>query len=147
MSFLWNQIINTIYPNEENEFVAPNHSKKGDYNVNLSLSNWKWNFNSKNFKKSYFFAETKASISFIPMRRLCFWCRITKKKEIILWICVYPTEKWTLIPIMVERDVFFWNQRLHIIYPNEENILMVPNHERKGDYYVNWHLSKSTNKY
>ena len=25
MFFFWNQSINNIYPNEENEFVAPNH--------------------------------------------------------------------------------------------------------------------------
>ena len=30
---------------------------------------------------------------------------------------------------MVESEV--------IIYPNEENVFVVPNHEKKGDYYVN----------
>ena len=54
-----------------------------------------------------------------------------------MWIRVYPIEKQNLILIMVERDVFFCNQRLNIIYPNEGNVLMVPNHERTGDYYVN----------
>ena len=36
--FLWNQSINVIYPNEENEFMIHNHAKKGDYYVNLCLS-------------------------------------------------------------------------------------------------------------
>ena len=127
--------------------MVPNPEWKEDYYVNPSLSNWKSKFNSKNFKKSYFSYETKATISFIPMRRMCFWCLITKRKEFIMWIRVYQIEKWTLILKMVERDVFFWNQRLNIIYPNEENVLMVPNHKRKGDYYVNLCLSKSMNEH
>ena len=64
-----------------------------------------------------------------------------------MWIRVYPTEKLTLFLKMVEKEVFFWNQRLNIIYPNEENVLMVPNHERKGDYYVNLCLSELMNEY
>ena len=73
------------------------------------------------------------------------WCLITKRKEIIMWIHVYPIGKVTLILKMVEREVFFWNQRLNVIYPNEENVLMVLNQERKGDYYVNQCLSKLMN--
>ena len=33
-----------IYPNEENEFLAPNHEKKGDYYVYLCLSQLTMNF-------------------------------------------------------------------------------------------------------
>ena len=36
--FLWNQSINVIYPNKKNEFMVPHHEKKGDYYVNLYLS-------------------------------------------------------------------------------------------------------------
>ena len=46
------------------------------------------NFKSKNGKKRCFSYETKASISFIPMRRMRLWCLITKRKEIILWMYV-----------------------------------------------------------
>ena len=66
-----------------------------------------------------------------------------KKKEIILWIYVYPIEKQTLILKMVEGDVFFWNQRLNIINPKGGNAFMMPYHEKKGDYYANPCLSKS----
>ena len=46
------------------------------------------NFKSKNGKKRRFSFETKASLSFITMMRTCLWCLVTKRKEIILWICV-----------------------------------------------------------
>ena len=54
--------------------------------------NWKANFNSKNNRNRSFSYETKASISFIPMRRMCLWCPVMKRKEIIMWIWVYPIE-------------------------------------------------------
>ena len=110
----------------------------------IRFYNWKLNFNSKNFKNSFFSCKTKSSISFIPMRRMCLCCLITKRKEIIMWIHVYPIEKGTLIRKMVEGDVFFWNHRLNIIYSNEENVYMMPNHERNEDYSVNPRLSQLT---
>ena len=53
--------------------------------------NWKMYFNSKIGNKRSFSYETKASISLIPMRRMCLWCPIMKRKEIIMWIHVYPS--------------------------------------------------------
>ena len=43
---------------------------------------------------------------------------------------------------MVEKQVFHMNQSIEIVYPNKENMFMVPNHEKKGDYYVNPCLSQ-----
>ena len=51
------------------------------------------NFNSKSGRKRCFSYETKASISFIPMRRMYLWCLITKSKEIIMWIRVCPNRR------------------------------------------------------
>ena len=51
--------------------------------------NWEMNFNSKNGSKGSFSYESKASISLILMRRMCLWCPIMKRKEIIMWIHVY----------------------------------------------------------
>ena len=48
--------------------------------------NWNTNFNSKIGNKGRFSYETKASISLIPKRRMCLWCPIMKRKEIIMWI-------------------------------------------------------------
>ena len=52
--------------------------------------NWKKYFNSKIGNKKGFYYETKASLSLIPTRRMCLWCPIMKRKEIIMWIQVYP---------------------------------------------------------
>ena len=52
--------------------------------------NWKTCFNSKIGNEKCFYYETKASISIIPTRRMCLWCPIMKRKEIIMWIHVYP---------------------------------------------------------
>ena len=38
---------------------------------------------------------------------------------------------------MVERVGFLMKPKHHIIYPIEENVFMIPNHEKKRDYYVN----------
>ena len=51
------------------------------------------NINSENGRKRSFFYETKASISFIPMRRMCLMRQILKRKEIIMWICDSPNRR------------------------------------------------------
>ena len=38
---------------------------------------------------------------------------------------------------MAERKVFVMKPMDQYHSPNEENVFMVPNHENKGDYYVN----------
>ena len=55
--------------------------------------NWKTYFNSKIGNKRSFSFETKASISLIPTRRMCLWCPIMKRKEIVMWIHVYRNWK------------------------------------------------------
>ena len=51
------------------------------------------NINSKNGGKRCFSYKNKASIPFIPIRRMCLWCRIMKWKEIMMWIRVYAIWK------------------------------------------------------
>ena len=51
------------------------------------------NINSKNGAKRCFSYEIKASIPFIPMRRMCLRCPIMKWKEIMMWIRVYANLK------------------------------------------------------
>ena len=48
-----------FYIKEENDFMVPNHWKKGDYYVNSSLSNWKTNLNLKMVKRDAFLAKPK----------------------------------------------------------------------------------------
>ena len=77
-------------------FIVPNHKKK---KINMWIHvypNSKTNFNSKNSGNRSFSYETKASISFIPTRRMCSWRPIMKRKEIIIWIHVYLNSKMNL---------------------------------------------------
>ena len=55
--------------------------------------------------------------------------------------------KQTLILKNGERKSFLTKPKYQFIYPNEQNKFMVPNLEKKGDYYLNLCLSKLTNKY
>ena len=43
---------------------------------------------------------------------------------------------------MGETKFFLGNQSINVIYPDEENEFMVPNQEKKEDYYVNPCLSQ-----
>ena len=72
--------------------MVPNHEKKGDHYVYLSLSQFTDKFwLQKNDGKKSFFYETKASMTFILMRRICLCCPIMRRKEIItcIHVCLY----------------------------------------------------------
>ena len=73
-----------------------------------------------------------------------------------MWIRIYLIEKWTSILKMVKEDVFHMKPKLqyhlsqweeYVYAANEENVFMLPNLEKKEDYYVNPCLSKSTNEH
>ena len=58
MFFLGNQSINVFYPSKKNDFVVPNHEKKGDYYENPHLSHSRTNFTFKeNGRKESFLNE------------------------------------------------------------------------------------------
>ena len=57
-----------------------------------------------------------------------------------------PIGRWILILKIVESEVFLIKPKHQFIYPNEENKFMVPNHEKKEDYYMNPYLSQLTYK-
>ena len=88
--------------------------------------NWNTNFNSQKGNKRHFSYETNAPISLILTRRMCLWCHITKRKEIIMWIHVYPNwntnfnskigNKWSFsyatkasIPLIPTRRTCLWS--------------------------------------
>ena len=48
-----------------------------------------------------------------------------------------PIDRETLILKNKGTKVFLMKAKHQFIYPNEQNMLMVPNHEKKEDYYVN----------
>ena len=47
---------------------------------------------------------------------------------------------------MLGKEVFLKKPKHQFIYPIEENEFMVPNHEKRGDYYVTPCLSQLTDK-
>ena len=75
------------------------------------------------------------------------WCLIMKKKKVLCESMFVQIEKRTLILKNGRKKAFTMKPSINVIYLNEENVLMVPNHERKEDYYVNLCLSKLTNEH
>ena len=105
--------------------------------------NWNTNFNSKQGNRRSFSYDTKASISLIPMTRMCLWCPIMKRKEIVMWIHVYPNWKMNFNSKNGNKRSFSYETKASIIiYPNEENVFMMANHKKKGNYFVNPCLSQ-----
>ena len=90
---LWNQSINSFIPMRRMNLWCLIIKRKELIIWIHVYVDWKINFNSKNGRKRCFSYETKASISFIPLRRMCLWCPIIKIKEIIMWIHFYPNWK------------------------------------------------------
>ena len=134
--FLWNQGINILYPNDENVFMFPNHENIEDYYVNCVYPNCWMNIDSKKGWEEKFFLQNQIINSFIPKWRMNLWHSIIKRKEIITWIHVYRNWK------MGQREVFLFKPKHRFIYPNRWNEFVVPNHKKKGEYYVNPRLSQ-----
>ena len=53
-----------------------------------------------------------------------------------------PIEIRNSILKLVTSEDFFMKPMHQFIYPDKKNEFMVPNHEKKRDYYVNMHLSQ-----
>ena len=105
----------------------------------------RWSLILKNGRKNNFSYETKASMSFIQMRKMSLWCLILKGMKIIMWVCIcfnsqmnFNSKKWS------KEKLFLWKYCINVIYPNEENEFMVSNHKKKEDYSVNPCLSQLT---
>ena len=59
--------------------------------------NQQMNINSKNGRKRSFSYESKGSTSFIPMKRMCLWHAIMKKKRLLRESMFIPIDGRTLI--------------------------------------------------
>ena len=62
----------------------------------------------KNYGKNSFSDETKASMSFFPIRRMSLWFAIMKKKEIIMWIHVYANWQTNFDSKKFWEEQLFW---------------------------------------
>ena len=106
--------------------------------------NWKTYFNSKIRNKKGFCYETKASISFIPMRRTCLWRPIMKWNEITTWIHVYPNWKTYFDSKIGNKRSFSFDTKASIsLIPTRRMCLWYPIMKRKEiimwiHVYPNW---------
>ena len=117
--------------------------------------NWKTNFNSKNGNKRSFSSEMNASISLIPIRRMCLLCPIMKITEIIMWIHVYPNWKTNFNSRKGNKRSFSYETKASIsLIPTRRTCLWCPIKKRKAIFiwihvYPNWKMnfnSESDNK-
>ena len=46
-----------------------------------------------------------------------------------------------------KQKLFMQDQNINILYPNEKNMIIVPNHKKNGDYYKNPCLSNLMNDF
>ena len=117
--------------------MMPNHEKKIIMWIHV-YPNWNTNFNSKIGNKRSFSYETKVSISLIPSRRICLWFPIMKRKEIIIWIHVYPNWKTYFNSKIGKKRSFYYDSKSSIsLIPKRRMCLGWPIMKKKGDYYVN----------
>ena len=79
-------------------------------------TNWKMNFDSKSGRKWSFSFETKVSIIFIPMSKICLWCPMMKRKEIIMSIQVYPNSKMNFDSKNGRNTSFSYETKVSISY-------------------------------
>ena len=99
--------------------------------------NWKANFNSKNDRREVFLMKLKHQYHLSQWGEWIGGAQSIKERRLSCEFIFIPIEKRTSILKMVERKTFLMKQNISIIYPNGKNVFMVPNHEKKRDYYVN----------
>ena len=115
--------------------------------MNLCLSQLEDEFNSEKGRKKSFSCETKALIHLSQWEEWISGAQSLIKSRLLCESMFILIGRHTLIPKKVERKAFLWNQSINIIYPNKENVVMVPNLEKKGVYYVNPCLSQLTDEH
>ena len=88
--FLWNQALMSFILMSWVSLWCLNMIKKGLLCESVFVLVEKWTSILKNGCKRSFSYEPKASMSFIPKKRISLWFPIVKRKEIIMWIQDYP---------------------------------------------------------
>ena len=104
--FLWYQCINSFIPMSRMNLWGLIIKRKEIIMWICAYPNWKTRFISKKWWKLKFFLRNQSINSFIPMRRMSLWCQLWKKKEIIMWNCVYLNLKVNFNSKKVKREVF-----------------------------------------
>ena len=145
--FLWNQSLNSFISKSWTSLWYPIMKKRKIIMWTHVCLSWQKYFVSKTVWKKSFSYETKALISFIPIMRMCLWCPIMKREDIIIWIHVYPNwQKNFDSKIWWEVKFFLWNQSINSFIAMRKLSLWCPITKKKADYFLNSSLSKSTNE-
>ena len=126
--FLWNQSINSFILRSGLNFWRPIIKRKEIIMWIRVYPYWEMNFNSKNGRKKSFRYETKASISLIPIRRMCLWYPIVEQRRLIHEFVPIPIDRWTLIPKNGGKSRFSMKAKHQFVYPNEWNEFTMPSH-------------------
>ena len=119
-------------------------AKRMEIRISMFVSFSQINFDyMENGGKKSFTCKRKASISCIPIWKTWYNThnRLLKVSKFAL-IC-----KWTLIiRKILERKAFSTKRKHRYIYPYTENMIIVPNNKKNGDYLENPSLSHFTDE-
>ena len=121
MLFLWNQSINSFIPIGRMDLWSPIIKRNEIIMWICVYPNWKMNFNCKNDRKRSFSSESKASILLSQREEWICRAQSLKERRLLCESVFVPTKRQTLIPKMVEREVFLMKHKHQIIYPNKDN--------------------------
>ena len=113
-----------------------NNKKNGDYHVHPHLSHFTdelWLYGI--WWKGSFSCKSKASISSIYMWRTRLSCQKQKEWRLLGVSKFVSFHGRTLFTRkMVERIAFLVIRSINTVYPDEVNMIVVPNNEKNGDY-------------
>ena len=91
--------------------MVPNLEEK-EINTYIHVCHsWRNNIDSKKWWKEKLFLSSKVSMSSIPTMRMCLWCPIMKKREIITSIHVCHDWWITLSPKNTGKKSFFYQPK------------------------------------
>ena len=99
--------------------------------------NRQMNFDSKNWCEVKFFLWNQSINSLAKWREWICGALSLKEIRLLRESMIVPIDKWTLILKNGRKWSFLMKPKHQFIYPNNKNAFMVPNHEKKVDYYVN----------
>ena len=129
MFFLWNQSSNITYPNDENVFIVSNHKKKKRLLCeSMFVQIDRWTLILKMVEREVFHMKPKHQYHLSQLGQYVYGAQSQNERRLLCESVFIPTEKWTLIPKLVEKEVFLMKPKHQFTYPSVKNEFVVPNH-------------------
>ena len=97
----------------------------------------RWNSILKIVERKVFLTKPKHSNRLSQQIELVYNAQSCIERRLLCESAFIPIKRRTSILKILEREVFPMKPKHQNIYPNEDNVIMVPNHEKNRDYYVN----------